>query len=60
MAGPIVRSRDFIPQLQENKPATREMIYGGLFFVMLGILKKAVFADYHAQYNKIALGNTSG
>ena len=60
VAGPIVRAKDFMPQLQENKPATREMIYGGLFLVMLGILKKAVFADYIAQYNNIAFGNPAG
>ncbi len=60
VAGPIVRAKDFMPQLQENKPATREMIYGGLFLVMLGILKKAVFADYIAQYNNIAFGNPTG
>ena len=60
VAGPIVRAKDFMPQLQENKPATREMIYGGLFLVMLGILKKAVFADYIAQYNNIAFGNPVG
>lgn len=56
VAGPIVRARDFMPQLQDNKPATREMIYGGLFLVMLGIMKKAIFADYIAQYNNIAFG----
>ncbi len=60
VAGPIVRAKDFMPQLQENKPATREMIYGGLFLVMLGVLKKAVFADYIAQYNNIAFGNPAG
>ena len=60
VAGPIVRARDFMPQLQENKPATREMIYGGLWLVMLGVLKKAVFADYIAQYNNIAFGNPTG
>lgn len=60
VAGPIVRAKDFMPQLQENKPATREMIYGGLWLVMLGILKKAVFADYIAQYNSIAFGNPTG
>lgn len=27
------------------------MIYGGLWLIMLGIIKKAVFADYLAQYN---------
>ena len=60
VAGPIVRARDFMPQLQENRPATREMIYGGLWLVMLGILKKAVFADYIAQYNNIVFGNPTG
>ena len=60
VAGPFVRAKDFMPQLQENKPATREMIYGGLWLVMLGILKKAVFADYIAQYNNIAFGNPTG
>ena len=60
VAGPIVRASEFMPQLQHNKPATREMIYGGLFLVMLGILKKAVFADYIAQYNNIAFGNPAG
>jgi len=60
VAGPIVRAREFIPQARENKPATRDMIYGGLWLVMLGILKKAVFADYIAQYNNIAFGNPTG
>lgn len=60
VAGPIVRARDFMPQLRENKPATREMIYGGLWLVMLGILKKAVFADYIAQYNNIVFNNPTG
>ena len=60
VAGPIVRACDFIPQMHQNKPATREMIYGGLWLVMLGVLKKAVFADYIAQYNNIAFGNPTG
>ena len=55
-----MRASEFMPQLQDNKPATREMIYGGLWLVMLGILKKAVFADYIAQYNDIAFGNPAG
>ena len=60
VAGPIVRASEFMPQLQHNKPATRDMIYGGLFLVMLGIMKKAIFADYIAQYNNIAFGNPGG
>ena len=60
VAGPIVRSCDFIPQLQETKPASHKMIYGGLFLVMLGVMKKALFADYIAQYNNIVFGNPAG
>ena len=60
VAGPIVRACDFMPQLQRNKPASRSMIYGGLWLIMLGVLKKAVFADYIAQYNNIAFGNPAG
>jgi len=60
VAGPIVRAREFMPQLQQNKQPTREMIYGGLWLIMLGVLKKALFADYIAQYNNIAFGNPAG
>lgn len=60
VAGPIVRADKFLPQLRANQPATREMIWGGLWLVMLGLLKKAVFADYIAQYNNIAFGNPAG
>jgi len=60
VAGPIVRAVNFMPQLSENKPASREMIYGGLWLVLLGMLKKAVCADYIAQYNDIAFGTPGG
>lgn len=60
IAGPIVRAESFLPQLRENKPATKEMVYGGMWLVMMGIIKKAVIADYIAQYVNIAYGNPSG
>jgi len=60
VAGPIVRAVDFMPQLRENRPASREMIYAGLWLVLIGIVKKAVFADYIAQYNNIVFGNPGG
>lgn len=60
VAGPIVRACELLPQLRVNKPATRSMIYGGLWFVLLGVLKKAVAADYIAQYVNIAFGNPAG
>lgn len=60
LAGPIVRASEFMPQLRENKPASREMIYGGMWMILLGIAKKAVIADYIAQYVNIAYGNPTG
>ena len=60
LAGPIVRASEFMPQLRDNKPATRDMIYGGLWMVLIGVVKKAVIADYIAQYVNIAYGNPSG
>jgi len=51
LAGPIMRAEKFFPQIQSNKRISSTMIYGGLWLVMIGIIKKAVFADYIAQYN---------
>lgn len=60
IAGPIVRANELLPQIRQNKPATRTMVYGGLWMVLLGVLKKAVAADYIAQYVNIAFGNPTG
>ena len=60
VAGPIVRAVDFMPQLRELKPTTRAMVYGGLWLFLLGVLKKAVVADYLSQYNDIVFGNPDG
>lgn len=57
VAGPIVRADYFIPQLKENKRATKEMIYGGLWLIIAGIIKKAVIADYISQYNDLIFGD---
>lgn len=53
VAGPIVRADYFLPQLQKNQRATADMIYGGLWLIIIGIIKKAVIADYIAQYNDL-------
>lgn len=47
VAGPIVRARDFIPQIRQNPlVVTREMFGRGVFLIMIGLLKKAVISDY--------------
>ena len=53
VAGPIVRADYFLPQLRRNRMATRANIYGGLWLILTGIVKKAIIADYIAQYNDL-------
>ena len=46
LAGPVVRAKDLIPQIQANPVATRAMVSEGFFLVMTGLFKKIVIADY--------------
>jgi len=53
MAGPITRAGTLIPQLR-SEPADRKsptLVYTGLWLIILGVLKKALVADYIAEYN---------
>ena len=53
VAGPIVRADYFLPQLKKNRQPTSDMIWAGLWLIIIGIAKKAVIADYIAQYNDL-------
>lgn len=53
VAGPIVRADYFLPQIRQSRCATRPMIYFGLWLIILGVIKKAIIADYIAQYNDL-------
>lgn len=53
VAGPIVRADYFLPQLDKNERASNEDIWGGLWLIIIGIVKKALIADYIAQYNDL-------
>lgn len=53
VAGPIVRADYFLPQLEKNERPTSTMIWSGLWLIIIGILKKALIADYIAQYNDL-------
>ncbi|MBE7413544.1 MAG: MBOAT family protein [Leptospiraceae bacterium] len=44
IAGPIMRSGDFIPELKKIKP-NKEFIYPGMSFIILGVFKKVLIAD---------------
>lgn len=46
VAGPIVRARDFIPQIRQPLCVTKEMFGRGIFFILCGLFKKAVISDY--------------
>lgn len=60
VAGPIVRADKFFPQLYENKKATHTEIFAGLWLIITGIIKKALIADYIAQYNDLIFDNPTG
>jgi alginate O-acetyltransferase complex protein AlgI len=44
--GPIERASNFLPQVEEDSPLTKEMIGTALFLIMSGLIKKVVIADY--------------
>lgn len=46
VAGPIVRARDFIPQIRQPLYVSPEMFGQGVFFIVSGLFKKAVISDY--------------
>lgn len=60
VAGPIVRADYFLPQIRQNRHATRSEVYMGLWLIILGIVKKAVIADYIAQYNDLIFQTPGG
>ena len=46
VAGPIVRARDFLPQIRRPLNITSDMVGTGVFYIVAGLLKKAVISDY--------------
>ena len=51
LAGPITRPGDFFPQIRRRGAVSERLLYLGVWLVMCGLVKKAVVADYIAQYN---------
>lgn len=60
VAGPIVRADYFIPQIRSNAVATRDEVFTGFWLILLGVVKKAVVADYIAQYNDLIFTTPGG
>ena len=46
VAGPIVRARDFLPQILQKPVVSKEMFGEGVFLIIAGLFKKAVISDY--------------
>ena len=46
VAGPIVRASDFAPQIRKPIVITNDMFARGVYFIMIGLFKKAVISDY--------------
>ncbi len=59
VAGPIVRAKFFLPQLKEKIIIRAEEVQQGFFLIMQGLFKKAVLADYVAQYNDLVFASPS-
>jgi D-alanyl-lipoteichoic acid acyltransferase DltB (MBOAT superfamily) len=53
LAGPIMRANYFLPQLERNEAPSRDDAYLGLWLIIVGVVKKAIIADYIAQYNDL-------
>lgn len=46
VAGPIVKAKDFIPQLHRHPVCSRTMFASGVWLIAAGLFKKAVISDY--------------
>ena len=49
LAGPVVRAKDMLPQIETNPVADKAMVSEGLFLIMCGLVKKVIVADFISQ-----------
>lgn len=60
VAGPIVRARDFLPQVGTiTYPSAKELSLGA-YLVIKGLVKKAVIADHLSQYADLVFQHPAG
>jgi alginate O-acetyltransferase complex protein AlgI len=60
VAGPIVRAKDFLPQLRKKIQVSKQHFNEGLFLITKGFIKKALIADLVAQYVDIIYASPKG
>lgn len=46
VAGPIIRAKDFLPQMYKKLHLSKEDASKAMFLIMIGLIKKAVISDY--------------
>lgn len=58
MMGPIVRAKDFLPQIHKQPGVTKEQIGEGLYLITAGIIKKVIISDYiNANFVRLIFDN---
>jgi D-alanyl-lipoteichoic acid acyltransferase DltB (MBOAT superfamily) len=60
VAGPIVRARDFLPQLTKKISLDKRQMNEAFYLFIKGLIKKAIIADYVAQYADIVFSAPDG
>lgn len=60
VAGPIVRARDFLSQVRQPLVFEPSDMSEGLWLIIKGLIKKAIIADYIAQYVDLVYKNPAG
>ena len=60
VAGPIVRARDFIPQIKPRPGITTAEINEAFYLITKGLIKKAIIADFVGQYCDIIFSAPNG
>lgn len=60
VAGPIVRAKDFLPQLNKQFKLTKANTNEAFYLITKGLIKKAIIADFVAQYSDIVFSAPDG
>ncbi len=50
LSGPILRARQFVPQLTNTTPLSRDAVSAGYFLLLSGLFKKLVLSSYLASH----------
>lgn len=60
VAGPIVRAKDFLPQLKRGFNLTKSNVNEAFYLITKGLIKKVIIADFVAQYSDIVFSAPEG